>query len=256
MKALLNRLLGRRAPPAAPPQVPAGTRVYAVGDIHGRADLLDRLHARIAADAATAPVGCRLTLIYLGDYIDRGTESRGVLDRLVAGPPAGFDRVCLLGNHEQSALEFLDNPGIGPEWFQYGGAATLMSYGLASPLAATSSRLAAIRDEFQHRLPASHLAFLRSLPTLFISGDYLFVHAGIDPGKPIESQTATDLLWMREPFLSSTARLSHMVVHGHTVTRQPEVRVNRIGIDTGAFATGRLTALVLEGMDRRFLATA
>jgi serine/threonine protein phosphatase 1 len=245
----------RRRPPAAPaPQAPPGSRVYAIGDIHGRADLLAELHDAIRADAAGAPA--RRVVVYLGDYVDRGLQSRMVIDALLGDPLPGFERVHLKGNHEAALLDFLADASVGPGWMQYGGGATLTSYGASPPAAdAAEAAYAAAQRELARCLPADHLAFLQSLPLCHEEADYFFVHAGVRPGVALHAQSADDLMWIRGEFLDCKEPFERIVVHGHTITDEPEVRPNRIGIDTGAFATGRLTCLVLEGMERRFLST-
>lgn len=244
----------RQSADAPVPQVPPGTRVYAIGDIHGRADLLADLHRTILADAENAPE--RRVAIYLGDYVDRGLQSRLVLDTLLAEPLPGFECIHLKGNHEAALLDFLTDIRIGPGWMQFGGAATLMSYGARRVMSdAPESVFAAARKELAQGLPGDHLRFLESLPLRHEEGDYLFVHAGVRPGVPIARQTENDLLWIRNEFLDWREPFERIVVHGHTITEEPDVRVNRIGIDTGAFATGRLTCLVLQGSERRFLST-
>lgn len=247
---MLKKLFRRRA--AAPAQVPAGLRIYAVGDVHGRADLLRRLLAQIAADAAGFKGRCQL--IFLGDYVDRGVDSRAVIDLLTGGLPTGFEANFLKGNHEAALLAFLKDSAIGPDWFSFGGGATLLSYGVAPDLVQRGAFELA-RQQLLERLPAAHLSFLNSLHLSVAFGDYVFVHAGIRPGVPLADQQEQDLLWIRDAFLGSNAAHGVLVVHGHTVTAEPELRPNRIGIDTGAYATGRLTALVLEGKERRFLRT-
>ncbi|MGE5538416.1 MAG: metallophosphoesterase family protein [Gemmatimonas sp.] len=245
----------KRAVEAAPEATaPEGTRIYAVGDIHGRADLLADLHRMIVADAATAPA--RKVVVYLGDYVDRGLQSRQVIDMLANEPLAGFERVHLKGNHEEAMLEFLADPRIGPSWTQFGGAATLMSYGAGRVTPASpESAFAAAQAALAENLPPAHLAFLRDLALCREEGGYWFVHAGARPGVPLDEQSPEDMLWIRDEFLLSREAFGRVVVHGHTITDEPEVCVNRIGIDTGAFATGRLTCLVLEGAERRFLFT-
>lgn len=234
------------------PSVEPGVRIYAVGDVHGRADLLEALFDRIAVHAEETPPDVTPRLVMLGDYVDRGPDSRGVLDLLAGPPPAGMERICLKGNHEDFLLRFLDDPSIGPLWFANGGAATLRSYGLdpsTTGLEALSAGLAAA-------LPAAHKAILAGLDLTHVSGDYMFVHAGVDPAVPLDRQRERTLLWIREPFLSHPGPLPRMVVHGHTISDRPDQQAHRIGIDTGAFATGRLTCLVLEGRDRLFLTAA
>jgi serine/threonine protein phosphatase 1 len=259
MAGLVERLRGLARRPAAAATVaavPPGRRVYAVGDIHGRADLLDRLTRLIAEDAAAHPEAAPL-LVYLGDYVDRGAQSREVLDRLIEGPPPGFEAVHLLGNHELAMLRFLDDVAIGPTWFAYGGMATLLSFGIRVTASALEggAGLQALQARLRARLSTPQLAFLRSLELTHVEGDYLFVHAGIRPGVPLDRQSPDDLLQIREEFLRSPLDHGKVVVHGHTVTAEPEIRANRIGIDTGAYATGRLSCLVLEGNRRAFLHT-
>lgn len=234
-------------------RVPDGTRVYAVGDIHGRLDLLDFLLRHIRDDAADAPM--RRVLVLLGDYIDRGEASAGVLERLLEGPPAGFERVMLKGNHEDSLNRFLAGEmSVGPSWLTYGGRETLESYGIdPPPRGGGAPRFAALRDALAAAMPASHKALLGQLALSHTEGGYLFVHAGVRPGVPLAEQTADDLMWIREPFLSSDVEFGAVVVHGHSISAAPDVKANRIGIDTGAYDTNHLTCLVLQGSERRFL---
>ncbi|HYC02027.1 MAG TPA: metallophosphoesterase family protein [Azospirillaceae bacterium] len=242
-------------PDGPAPRIPAGQRIYAVGDVHGRLDLLDRLLARIAEDIEAAPKLAH-TLVMLGDYVDRGLESAGVIERLSAPPPPGIGLVCLKGNHEEVMLRFLDDLSVGPGWMRFGGLAALASYGVRRPDGLSEEEwLQLAQEELRRRLPPHHLAFLRHLRLHLAVGDYLFVHAGVRPGVPLADQTAEDLLWIRDDFLKSEAELGHVVVHGHTVSTAPEFRRNRIGIDTGAFASGLLTCLVLEGEERRIITT-
>lgn len=252
---MLDRLFGRRRQNRAQPVAPPGLRLYVVGDIHGRADLLTRLHALICEDAAGAP-GLSKKLVYLGDYVDRGEESRRVIDILLDGPPPGFAAVHLCGNHEEMMLAFLEDVTVAMGWMSNGGAETLYSYGVRFGDAVTSEeRFTEMQRDLRATLPARHRDFLTGLPAWHAEGDYLFVHAGIAPGVPLEQQRREDLLWIREPFLNSTADHGRCVVHGHSIVPEPETRVNRIAIDTGAYYTNRLTCLVLEGDSRRFLHT-
>lgn len=235
------------------PKVDPGMRVYSVGDIHGRADLLQELHRMIVADAA-AFEGHR-TIVYLGDYIDRGLHSREVVDELLLEPLPDFETVYLKGNHEQTLLDFLEQPGIAGGWLSWGGRETLSSYGVELPPNFTRGHLETVREAFQERLPEHHLEFYRNTQLMHAAGDYLFVHAGIRPGKPVQEQTNEDLMWIREDFTESRAQHDYVVVHGHTIAEDVEFRPNRIGIDTGAYATGVLTCLVLEGEEQRLLQT-
>ena len=232
-------------------QVPEGVRIYAIGDVHGRADLLDRLLSRIDADLITRPTA-RAIHVFLGDYIDRGPNSKEVLDQLVRRAKH-FELVCLKGNHEAFLLNFLDNPAVLTEWRQYGGLETLMSYGLSpsmNPDPLTQSQLAV---ELDHVLPEDHRQFLSRLQLSFACGDFFFAHAGIRPSVPLMQQQEKDLLWIREEFLLCEEDYGKIVVHGHTPVKQPEVRSNRINIDTGAYATSRLTCLQLERDKMRFV---
>jgi len=246
----LRRFLGGSAPDRV---VPAGVRVYAVGDVHGRLDLLEAMIARIDADRG----GARPTVVMLGDYIDRGPSSREVVERLLALPDWA-DWVLLRGNHEQAMLEALSDlpqaDRLMRQWLNFGGVETLQSYGVPSTLLYAGD-FAAIRADVNTRLPAAHGAFLDGLRMAHRIGDYLFVHAGIRPGIPLSQQDPQDLLWIREEFLDN--RLDHgaVIVHGHSISPEVVERPNRIGIDTGAYKTGRLTALVLDGGARRYLTT-
>ena len=231
--------------------IPNGnTRVYAIGDIHGRLDLLERAIAAIRRDVEAQGPGA-LT-ITLGDYIDRGPASRGVLDRLAANPFL-TSYVALKGNHEALLEAFLTDPKVGEHWRRLGGLETLHSYGVpvGDLLAGKNYEEAAGRLQFA--LPAEHMKFLRSLKTSLHHGKYFFCHAGVRPGIPLEYQNDDDLLWIRDGFLSSKMDFGKIIVHGHTPTVEPEVLPNRINIDTGAFATGQLTCVVLDEDGHRFL---
>jgi serine/threonine protein phosphatase 1 len=234
--------------------VPNGRRVYAIGDIHGRRDLLTELHRTIMADARSAK-NLDKVCVYIGDYVDRGDESRGVIDLLLSAPLPGFRAVHLLGNHEDIMLRFLEDPTVAPLWIANGGDATLYSYGVDWRVHTQADDLESLRLAFRAAVPANHLKFLRSLSLSHAEGDYVFVHAGIRPGRELAQQDAEDLIWIRDEFLSSQADHGCVVVHGHSISPQPDLRDNRIGIDTGAFASGKLTSLVLEGDARRFLQT-
>jgi len=233
------------------PRVPEGVRVYAIGDIHGRADLLAEVFERIDTDRRLRPIRVSIEVL-LGDYIDRGPNSREVLDLLVARKRA-FSSVFLKGNHEAFLANFPTDPSILEDWQRLGGLETLRSYGVApsiNPDVAARARLAAALDQ---ALPESHREFLARLELSFTCGDFLFVHAGVRPGIPLAKQREEDLLWIREDFLTSEDDFGKIVVHGHTPVLQPEIRRNRINIDTGAYATGRLTCLKLEGTSIDFI---
>jgi serine/threonine protein phosphatase 1 len=239
-----------------PSRVPPGVCIYAVGDIHGRVDLLEQMHRLIAQDAALLTPGTNKVVVYLGDYVDRGLNSREVINLLIRNPLADCQTVHLLGNHDAWLLSFLVDPAIGPTWLRYGGDATTHSYGVRLQGPEDDLRYhEEVQKSLRERIPRRHVEFLQSLELSFESGDYLFVHAGVNPTCQLDQQIADDLLWIREPFLSCTHDFGRVVVHGHTVESEPVVRANRIGIDTGACWTGCLTCLVLEEGEFRFLAT-
>lgn len=236
--------------------VPDGHLIYAIGDIHGRADLLDDLLARIADDAKGAPRAKYTTLIFLGDYVDRGPDSSRVVETLLFGLPEGFDARFLKGNHEAMLLGFLDGTTNLMAWLQNGGDATLASYGVdVSELDIGSEHAERLREMFAGVLPRAHRVFFDSLELMVDLGDYLFVHAGIRPGTPLEQQDPQDLLWIREDFGSYREDFGKLVVHGHTSGPEPIVRPNQICIDTHAWFSGRLTALRLYGSGRKLLWT-
>src|SRR5258706_895552 len=249
-RGLFDRMFARKRDMSS---VPAGMRVYAVGDIHGRLDLLDTIQEKIVRDSAEA-TGERI-IVYLGDYIDRGADSKGVIERLLARPPNGFAARHLKGNHDQSLLDFLDDPSHYRMWKDYGARETLLSYGVMPPRGESDTVLAKARDDLASALPDSHLEFVRALELSVIIGDYFFVHAGVRPGLPLAKQSPQDLMWIREEFLTSSSNFGKVVVHGHSPSQLPVKRPNRIGVDTGAYATGRLSCVVLEGAGCRFLQT-
>jgi serine/threonine protein phosphatase 1 len=253
----LGNLVRRRVQSArVRPRVPDGERIYAVGDIHGRADLLERLHRTIEEDASSQP-DIRVKVVYLGDYIDRGHDSKAVLDLLVEQPLAGVTSIYLKGNHEDALLRFLEDKSNGPRWFAIGGNATALSYGVRIPSTLPpSERLDHVWRELHERICEAHLDFLWGLQLAFRAGDYFFAHAGIKPGRPLDEQHPLDLMWIRGEFLRSRKDHQVIVVHGHSPKPSVDVRPNRIGIDTLAYATNVLTCLVLEGDTRRFLSTS
>ncbi len=255
LKQLLAKRKKNRRNPEWEPRLPDGLRVYAIGDIHGRVDLLRALLEKIVDDSRKAPVE-RKQLIYLGDYIDRGHESRQVVDLLLEGPPSGFEAIHLKGNHEEALLNFLEAPDFGTEWQQYGGLETLASYGVSGlGTRRTSEDFDRACDQLEAKLPESHLEFFRTLELSACFGDYFFAHAGVRPGVPLEEQRPEDLLWIRTEFTQWRGRFEKVVVHGHSVSEEPEFERSRIGIDTGAYLTHRLTSVVLEGSDQRLLQT-
>jgi len=225
-------------------------RLYVIGDVHGRLDLLDRVIAAIKRDVEEHGPGART--VTLGDYIDRGPTSRGVLDRLMANPfPTPY--VALKGNHEALLEAFLADPAIGPNWRTLGGLETLHSYGVPVSRLMMGKNYEAAADRLRAAMPAEHTGFLQSLKTSHSHGKYFLCHAGVRPGVPLEHQSDEDLLWIRDEFLSSTMNFGKIVVHGHTPVEAPDVLPNRINIDTGAFATGQLTCVALDEGGHRFL---
>lgn len=233
------------------PRTPEGIRIYAIGDIHGCLDLLDEVIARIDADMAERPAS-NATRVFLGDYVDRGPDSKRVLDRLISCCVAQ-PTVCLMGNHEVFLGDFLENPDVLSVWRRYGGLETLRSYGLTPTRKTDVKEQRKLAADLNRLLPDSHRDFLSSLKQYFICGDYFLVHAGVRPGISLTEQSEDDLLWIREDFLLCEDDFGKVVVHGHTPVLEPEVRSNRINIDTGAYATGRLTCLVLERDEVRFV---
>lgn len=233
------------------PSVASSTRLYAVGDIHGCADLLDALHKAIEDDAGRASA-TRWIIVYLGDYVDRGPDSRRVIDRLIDWPMPRFEPIFLKGNHEAFMMRFLDDASVGELWLCNGGAATLASYGIGG-VRTRAADIRAVQATLRASLPETHRRFLEALRLTHVEDDYLFVHAGIRPGIALEAQDERDLLWIRDEFLHTQEPFSKVVVHGHTIHPTPVFAGHRIGIDTGAFATGTLTALVLQGEQRAIL---
>jgi serine/threonine protein phosphatase 1 len=229
-------------------------RVYAIGDIHGRRDLLDGLLARIEQDSAAQPVEHEL-IVFVGDYIDRGPQSREVIDRLLAPMPRAMEPVFLLGNHERLLIDTLRSAETLSLWLPNGGQATLKSYGIDLLDMANRPAGSPAESWLEQAIPETHRAFLKGLQLYKEIGDYLFVHAGVRPGVPLAEQSNHDLLWIRAEFLDYDGDFGRFVVHGHTAHHEPDVRANRIGIDTGAVKSGKLTALRLEGADRRFIQT-
>ena len=238
------------------PSLPEGQLLYAVGDIHGRADLLDDMLRRIGDDAQASGPADEATLVFLGDYVDRGPDSRAVVERLLDGLPVGFEIHFLKGNHEAMLLDFLEEPWRLEHWLMNGGEATMRSYGVDTErLMRLRAYPEAWRLAFAEALPEAHLEFFKNLKLSVSFGDYLFVHAGVKPGVPLAAQQEKDLIWIREPFLDCTEPFGKIVVHGHTPGKAPVTRSNRIGIDTGACFTNCLTALKLKNHSREFLQT-
>jgi serine/threonine protein phosphatase 1 len=241
-----------RRPPKT--ELPAGHRLYAIGDVHGRLDLLDVLLDQIHEDdAGRRPADTHVLL--LGDLIDRGPYSAGVVRRVMAGDDRFASLRALKGNHEASLLSVLagDTRWL-QSWLDYGGRASLRSWGVDDMVLRSEDEEMIVAAACAS-VPPDEQAWLADLPTRHRAGDYLFVHAGVRPGVPIEAQSDEDMLWIRGEFLNDKSDHGVVVVHGHTICRAPETRPNRIGIDTGAYLSGTLTALGLEGTERWFIDT-
>jgi len=237
------------------PRAPLGEVIYAIGDVHGRADLLAPLMEAIWQDFETCKVKAPV-VVPLGDYVDRGPESYQVLEILLAARDT--DQVefrPLMGNHEQIMLAFLEDPSVGPAWVKHGGAETLRAYGISPPppMLQDPDVWRKVQTAFAKAMPKRHRAFLEDLEVCHERGDYFFAHAGVRPGVSLADQKDTDLLWIRAPFLQDAKGLEKIVVHGHTPEMKPMFKDCRIGLDTGAYATGRLSAVRLEGDTRRIL---
>jgi serine/threonine protein phosphatase 1 len=228
-----------------------GRVVYAIGDVHGCYRLLKGLLGAIVADIAARPDGAPPIILLCGDYVDRGPDSASVLSALVwLARHSTVEMLFLKGNHEAMLLDFLRRPERNADWLRDDGRETLRSYGIDPPAGDEPSdqECVDLRDRLADTMPASHIDFLRDLPVRHLLGDYAFVHAGLRPGRPIDRQTEEDCLWIREDFLATEHRFERIVVHGHTwSSSRPHVGAHRIGLDTGAYATGVLTAVRLDG---------
>ena len=253
---MFSRILAalRRRPLAEPepgPAIPTGAVLYAIGDIHGRADLLEPLLAEIRLQGAS---GGRTIVVGLGDYVDRGADTKGVVDRLLdlAALP-GIEARFLCGNHDQILLDFLEDPERGPYWARVGGKQTLESYGVEAPAGKQGGQWRRARDAFAAALPQRQLDFFQGLATSFSFGDYFFAHAGAKPGTALEAQAEQDLLWIRQPFLDHEDAFEQIVVHGHTPAEDAHADHRRIGLDTGAYMSGVLSACRFEGRSRRLI---
>jgi serine/threonine protein phosphatase 1 len=257
---MFGKLFKSKRPAPGPPQltaaVPAGQRIYAIGDIHGRLDLLDELLAKIDADDA-ARGAAETALIFLGDLIDRGPESMQVVERIM-GLKARHPRTrILLGNHEEVFLQALRGDSVGALRYalRIGADTTIQSYGVTGD----EYRKTSIEELFEisrAKVPVAHLEFMESFEDMVVIGDYVFVHAGVRPDKPLDQQKIQDLRWIRSEFLDYRGTLEKIVVHGHSIADEVEVLHHRIGLDTGAYASGVLTAMGFEGGQRWLLQTA
>jgi serine/threonine protein phosphatase 1 len=252
---ILSRLFSRPEKQTVLPAIPEGRRVYAVGDIHGCLTLFDKMLAQLDEDnEARAPAN--VSLILLGDLVDRGPDSAGVIERAIQLQESGGDVRWLLGNHEEVFLKALSGDPAAMRYFvRIGGGPTIHSYGLKGDeyLGMSFDELS---EAFPPLVPERHRRFLETAEEMIAIGDYLFVHAGIRPGVTIDDQRPSDLRWIRDDFLEDGSDHGCVVVHGHTIFDEVQERTNRIGIDTGAYATGRLTAIGLEGTERWYITAA
>jgi serine/threonine protein phosphatase 1 len=247
------RQLFRARPDEPTHAVPEGTRYYAIGDIHGRLDLFEAMIEAVERDDR-ASAAARTTVVLLGDLVDRGPDSAGVVERALRWQ-AERRVVLLAGNHEEMFLDSFEDTGVLRHFLRHGGRQTVLSYGIPRERYETAT-YTELQGLLRAAVPPAHLAFLASARDHLEAGDYLFVHAGITPEVPLEQQERHHLRWIREPFLEYAEPHPHMVVHGHTITDGIDARTNRLGIDTGAYRSGTLTALVLEGTTRRLMQTA
>ena len=247
MLSKFRNLFSAAAESAPPPAIPAGRRAYAVGDVHGRADLFAALITAVDADDA-ARGAAQTTIVLLGDLVDRGPDSAGVV-ALARAWQARRPLRALMGNHEEMFLDSFDSEEVLRQFLRFGGRETVLSYKIDS-VTYTAASLAETQALMRAAVPAGDIAFLRAMEDMVTIGDYLFVHAGIRPGVTLDQQRIGDLRWIREPFTSCKDSLGPVVVYGHTIYEDPEIGSNRIGIDTGAYQSGRLTAIGLEGTNR------
>jgi serine/threonine protein phosphatase 1 len=252
---MISRFFKRRADPIAPPEIPPGERIYAIGDIHGRLDLLDDLLMQIGEDDAARPPSTT-TLLFLGDLVDRGPDSAGVVER-VRKLAASHHRVrVLMGNHEEVFLSAVQQDLAALRFCcRIGGRETMMSYGIDQE---EYERLdyTELAERLAEVVPPEHIEFIAGFEDYIVAGDYAFVHAGIKPNVPLAEQRQKDMRWIRDPFLDHEGAFESFIVHGHTILEDIDEQPNRIGIDTGAYATGKLTALGLEAAERWVLQTA
>ncbi len=246
----IRRMFSTGSPARRSACVPEGERYYVLGDIHGRLDLLEALKAAVEEDDdAGSP--CMATVVFLGDLVDRGPDSKGVV-KLARDWGTQRKVRYLAGNHEEMFLQSFEDKEVLRHFLKHGGRETVLSYGIDRK-AYNKMKMGELQHAMEEAVPKKHRDFLESFEDLIVAGDYVFVHAGINPKHPIDQQKKSDLRWIRDRFLRHEEPFSHVVVHGHTIFEDVEHRDHRIGIDTGAFRTGRLTALVLEGSDRRLI---
>jgi len=238
-------------------KIPALTRIYAIGDIHGCYGLMQKMHGIIKQDAESAGDNFRKIIIYLGDFIDRGPDSKRIIDSFISENIEGFERIFIKGNHENAMLDFLEDSSIGDMWVIWGGNATMESYGV--DIRDTNGKRydkEALQKAFRKAVPELHINFLKNLPVKHVEGDYVFVHAGVQPNVELSAQTDYDMMMIRGEFINSQEPLpGKVVVFGHTIFEEAFYKDGKIGLDTGAYSTGKLTAVVLEDDQFRFLTT-
>ncbi len=251
----LKKIFAKKINDITPAKIPDNTIIYAIGDIHGRCDLLNKIHEKILSDSSDSKSANKL-VVYLGDYIDRGRESKQVVELLINNPLKDFEKIYIKGNHEIAMQSYIDSNGENAAWLLWGGDATLQSYGV--PLRDKSGQKltnAAMAKKLDENLPPTHKEFYSNLKLSYISGDYVFVHAGLKPKVPLAEQTESDLTTIRDEFIFSQERFEKTVVFGHTVFSKPLNVDGKIGIDTGAYFSGILTAAVLEKDNVKFIST-
>jgi serine/threonine protein phosphatase 1 len=242
--------MGLRRSDTQRPSVPSTVAVFAIGDLHGEVDLLVQMHQQILKQAKELPANLRKIVIYLGDYIDLGRDSAGVIDTLVSAPLPGFKSIYLLGNHELAFISFLKGEANylqNVAWiYKNGGIKTLESYGVHTFSDPTPKNIAAMRIQLLRKIPTDHFSFLEQLQLNYTVGDFFFVHAGIDPKRPLNNQRVTDMLTISDNFLSSNSIYDKIIVHGHTASKAPCLHRNRIGLDTDAYLTGALSGVMIR----------
>lgn len=250
MKKRISSLFKKNLP--VQPFLPADTRIYCIGDIHGCNGLLQKLLLEIQQDRKN--FNGKIMMLYLGDFIDRGPHSKEVIDTLLNNEQPDIETIYLRGNHEQTLLDCLENPALIPDWLAYGGLSALASYKvIVAKIPTKFQDLVAIQQQLREKLPPAHYRFFSETQLSYTLGSYFFVHAGIVPGRSLTRQQPEDLLWIRDEFIQSRKHHEKIIVHGHTIAHQPQLLSNRIGIDTGAFSSGKLTCLVLEADLQRIL---
>lgn len=254
---MFSFLKTKKKEPEKPSAVPANTVVYAIGDIHGRFDLLKKLHNEIVADAKSYLANTKKIIVYIGDYIDRGVESFEVIEHFINEPLKNFDRVFIKGNHEDAMLKFMEDVNIGELWLAWGGYATVQSYGVSlNDEHGKRKSMANLQSALINAIPKEHLNFYHNLEISYVIGDYVFVHAGIKPGIDLGMQESHDMMTIREDFIYANYPCKNKtVVFGHTIFEEPFHISGKISIDTGAYATGKLTAVVLKDTSVKFIST-